>query len=50
MTLPAPNGALQSFKAVKSPIMESGLAARYPQLQTSAIKGVDDPTATGRFS
>ena len=50
ITLPAPDGALQGFRLVKSPIMEAELAERYPQLQTFAFRGVDDPTATGRFS
>ena len=30
--------------------MEAGLAARFPHLKTYAAQGVDDPTATARFS
>ncbi|MEN8180698.1 MAG: reprolysin-like metallopeptidase, partial [Pseudomonadota bacterium] len=30
-------------------IMAPGLAARYPQIQTYRVRGLDDPTATGRL-
>lgn len=47
--LPVPNGELQRFKLVESPIMEDALSAAYPQIKTFAVKGIDDPYANGRL-
>ncbi|MEU8264950.1 M12 family metallo-peptidase [Micromonospora sp. NPDC048999] len=48
VSLPAPDGTLQRFELVESPVMESKLAAAHPEITTYAGKGVDDPTATIR--
>lgn len=46
--LPAPNGQLQQFRVVESPVMATELAAAYPQLKTFSVKGIDDPYANGK--
>ncbi len=47
--LPMPDGSLQNFRLVESPIMEPGLAAQLPQVRTYRVLGIDDPAAVGRF-
>ncbi|MEN8180644.1 MAG: hypothetical protein ABFS39_18765, partial [Pseudomonadota bacterium] len=49
LLLPMPDGSMQRFEVENSPIMAPGLAARYPQIQTYRVRGLDDPTATGRL-
>ncbi|MEV0733021.1 M12 family metallo-peptidase [Polymorphospora sp. NPDC050346] len=48
LTVPAPDGKLQRFEVVDSPVMEEGLAAKHPDIKTYAGKGLDDATATIR--
>jgi hypothetical protein len=47
--LPAPNGQIQKFKVVESPIMEPGLAAQFPDMKTYSLKGIDDVYANGKL-
>jgi len=48
--LPMPDGSFQRFRLVHSPIVEPGLAAKFPVLnRTFSAQGIDDPTATARI-
>ncbi|HQD66656.1 MAG TPA: M12 family metallo-peptidase, partial [Casimicrobium huifangae] len=49
LELPLPEGGYGRFRVVESPIMEPGLAKRYPMLKTYLGQGIDNPTATVRF-
>lgn len=49
-SLPMPDGSIQRFKIVESPVMEEKLALKYPDIKTFSGQGIDDPTATMRFS
>src|SRR6266850_2440824 len=43
--LPMPDGTMARFRFEESPIMERGLAEKYPGFKTYRAQGVDDPTA-----
>jgi hypothetical protein len=49
LSVPMPDGALSRFRIEQSPVMQAGLAARFPNIKTYRGKGIDDPTATARF-
>lgn len=49
LELPAPNGQMQKFKVVESPIMEPGLASQFPDMKTYSLKGIDDVYANGKL-
>ena len=50
LTLPLPDGTFSRFDIKESPIMEEGLAVRYPNLKTYIAQGIDNPSATARIS
>jgi len=47
---PTPEGTFERFRVTESPIMEAGLAEKFPMIKTYKAVGIDDPTATMRFS
>ncbi|MBK6984175.1 MAG: hypothetical protein IPH32_05205 [Bacteroidetes bacterium] len=50
ISFPNAYGELEQFRVMESPIMHPILAAKYPMIKTYAAQGIDDPTATMRFS
>src|SRR6185503_18569229 len=49
ISLPMPDGSMLRFKIQDSPIMEEGLASRYPQIRTFTGKALDGSPITTRF-
>ena len=49
ISLPMPDGSMMRFKIHDSPIMEEGLAARYPQIRTFSGQALDGSGTTTRF-
>lgn len=47
--LPLPYGGFSRFYIYRSSIMEKPLADQFPQIQTFACQGIDDPYATARI-
>ncbi|MBK9105719.1 MAG: T9SS type A sorting domain-containing protein [Saprospiraceae bacterium] len=47
--LPMPDGNVEQFLMVESPVMEAGLASQFPEIKTYAGQGVDHPEATVRL-
>ena len=48
--LPDTNGELRSFQIWDSPIMESELEAKYPNIRTFVVQDMEDPSQHGRLS
>ena len=49
ITLPLPQGVNQMFELEASPILAPALAAAYPGIATYRVRGIDDPSVTGRL-
>jgi subtilisin-like proprotein convertase family protein len=43
-------GNINSFRVYEAPMMHEQLAIKYPMIKTYCAQGIDDPTATMRFS
>ena len=50
IALPHPDGCMVEYEIVESPIMEPGLAEKFPEIKTYSGQGISDPTATMRIS
>ncbi|WNM19812.1 reprolysin-like metallopeptidase [Flavobacterium capsici] len=50
IAFPNPEGKLQNFRIFEAPVMEDGLANKFPGIKSYSGVGVEDPTATIRFS
>lgn len=50
LSVPGADGRLRSFSIVSSPVLDPLLSTRYPGIYSFTGKGIDDPTATIRFS
>ena len=48
LELPMPDGSLQRFSVVESPIMPAATAERFPEMKTFRLRGIDDPAVSGR--
>jgi len=49
ISLPMPDGSMLRFKIYDSPVMEEGLASRFPQIRTFTGQALDGSAVTTRF-
>ncbi|PSK88006.1 reprolysin-like metallopeptidase [Taibaiella chishuiensis] len=49
LALPTPEGKTQQFLVWKTPVMEAGLQARYPGIQTFTARAADNPAVTAKI-
>lgn len=50
VSFPNPNGVLENYIVYEAPVMEDELAARFPSIKSYVAKGINDKTASMRFS
>lgn len=46
--IPLPNGSFESYMVFESPVMEQGLANKFPQIKTFILQSVENQLHTGR--
>jgi subtilisin-like proprotein convertase family protein len=49
LSLPLPDGSMERFRIVESPVLAPALAERYPEIRTYAAVGFDDPESSARL-
>ncbi|MBC7695044.1 MAG: T9SS type A sorting domain-containing protein [Burkholderiales bacterium] len=49
ISLPMPDGTIQNFKVVESPVMEEPLQMNFPKIRTYSIRGIEDQYANGKL-
>lgn len=49
ISIPLPNGKIQLFRVVESPVMANELGVSFPDIKTFSVKGIDDSYATGKI-
>ena len=47
---PNSNGQIQKYRIYEAPVMEKGLSDKFPDIKSYSGKGIDDPSASIRFS
>ena len=50
VSLPLPKGGAARYRVYESPVLDEAMSVQYPDIKTYAMRGIDDPTATGRFA
>ena len=50
VSFPTPGGELHRYRIIEASVLHPDLAAKYPGIKSYAGQGIDDPTATIRFS
>ena len=50
VSFPDPNGTLKRYRVVEASVLHPDLAAKYPGIKSYAGQGIDEPSATIRFS
>lgn len=50
ISFPTADGKVEAFRVVEASVMHPDLAAKYPGIKSYAGQGIDDPSATIRFS
>ncbi len=48
--LPLATGDIKEFQLFETHVMEPGLAARYPEIKTYQLRGIENPNFSGRLS
>lgn len=50
VAFPNPEGEFDNYRIYEAPVMETALANKFPDIKSYIGKGIEDPTATIRFS
>lgn len=46
--IPMPDGSIEKFSVETSSVMANGLAAKFPEIKTYKVRGIDNPSSSGR--